>query len=155
MATDGGRVWKSIKNQQEGKSDPTGRLSNRKILGKSWELPTSKRVTSDTFVFLVVVWLVGWLKAGKVTASITNKPLGSVCQLEFHASKFWASKLTVKLMKSWPNKEKTLVPEAPLLVENRKCQRSKERQTSLILRHGSSLLLAGQVPGEPLLGDVR
>lgn len=50
--------WQPMVVGSEDHQKSTGRLSNRKILGKSWELPTSKRVTSDTFLFPVVLWLV-------------------------------------------------------------------------------------------------
>lgn len=53
--------WQPMVVGSEDHQKSTGRLSNRKIMGKSWELPTSKRVTSDTFVFLW--WCCGWLKA--------------------------------------------------------------------------------------------
>lgn len=55
--------WQPMVVGSEEHQKSTGRLSTRKIMGKSWELPTSKRVTSDTFVFPVVLWLVG-LAAG-------------------------------------------------------------------------------------------
>ena len=50
--------WQPMVVGSEEHQKSTGRLSNRKIMGKSWELPTSKRVTSDTFLFPVVLWLV-------------------------------------------------------------------------------------------------
>lgn len=82
VATDGGRVWRSSKiNRKVVQPENSGKImgtSNIKACDIR-HLPFPRGV------------VVGWKP--QVTASITNKPLGSVCQLDFHASKFWAKKL--------------------------------------------------------------